>query len=73
MSLFASESPNIVKQLYLRKIAIKKIKYNFKHNCLVCKTILGENFHKKGYGNFCSSCHYASGTVEDYHYEMYYW
>jgi hypothetical protein len=69
---------NVVKQLYLRKVnAIKNIKYNnydfFKHNCLICKTILGENFHKKSYGNFCHSCHYASGAVEDYHYEMYYW
>ena len=70
-------SNNIAKQLYLQKInSIKKIKYNnyvdfLKHNCLVCKTILGENFHKKSYGNFCSSCHYASGGVEDYHHEMY--
>jgi hypothetical protein len=69
---------NVVKQLYLRKVnAIKNIKYNnydfFKHYCLICKTIFGENFHKKSYGNFCHSCHYASGAVEDYHYEMYFW
>jgi hypothetical protein len=67
---------NIVMQLYLRKISsLKIIKYNdfSRVHCLVCKTILGENFHKKSYGNFCHSCHYASGAVEEYHYEMFFW
>jgi len=68
---------NIAKQLYLQKInAVKNIKYNgypdfLKDNCLICKVILGENYHKKDYGNFCSSCHYASGGVEDYHHDMF--
>jgi hypothetical protein len=77
--------PNVVKQLYLRKINYIKINYKYdflkhdffkhdflKHNCLICKVILGENYHKKNYGNFCSSCHYASREIEEYQYNIYY-